>query len=78
MNDKQIAWAAGIALVPLALWLLYRFVFWLWKVLPDGRVRRTLFRSYLGTDTGPWANQPWQRKQARERSALVRRDGDGV
>lgn len=78
MTDKQIAWAAAIVLAPLALWITYRSLFWLWRVLPDGKVKRLLFRSYWGADPGPWANQPWQRKEARERSVIARRDREGL
>lgn len=36
----------------------------LWKWLPDGRVKRTLFTSW-GEDRGPWMYLPWQRKKSR-------------
>lgn len=78
MTDKQIAWALGIALAPVVLWISYRALFWLYRALPDGKVRRTLFQSYWGKDPGPWAKEPWQRQKARERSALVRRDGQDL
>jgi hypothetical protein len=78
MTDKQIAWAIGIALAPLALWLIYRAIFWLWRFLPDGKLKRALFQSYWGEDAGPWAKASWQRKKARDRSALIGRDGDGL
>lgn len=75
----NFAWAFGLVLLPVALWLTYRFLFWLWKVIPDGRVKRLLFRSYYGTDTGPWAHADWQRKEARDRAsaALVSRRDEG-
>jgi hypothetical protein len=76
--DKTIAWAVGLALFPIVLWLFYRGIFALWRYLPDGRLKRLLFQSYLGEDHGPWANQPWQRKKARDRSILTRRDGEGL
>jgi hypothetical protein len=71
MTDKQIAWAIGIALAPLVLWLFYRGLFALYRLLPDGKVRRALFQSYWGKDAGPWAREPWQREKARERSTAV-------
>ena len=29
---------------------------WLWQKMPDGRVKRLLFKSY-GQDSGPWARR---------------------
>lgn len=28
---------------------------WLWRRMPDGRIKRLLFRSY-GKDSGPWVS----------------------
>lgn len=62
---------------PIAAYAIYFLIFgteWLvWKLLPDSKLKRLLFQSYAGEDRGPWVWQPWQRKQAKDRTAAALR-----
>ncbi len=42
----------------------YLLAVFVWRKLPDGRVKRLLFTSW-GEDRGPWMYVPWQRKKSR-------------
>lgn len=63
-----MGWLIGILLKPVAAILLlplpYALAFWIWRIIPDGKVKRALFRSY-GEDRGPWMFVEWQRKKHR-------------
>ncbi|WP_372362910.1 hypothetical protein ACCQ10_09445 [Xanthomonas sp. NCPPB 1325] len=53
----------------LALPAIYFCIFMLWNKLPDGRLKKILFRSYFGQDNGPWATAEWQRPTVRRKAA---------
>lgn len=55
---------------------IYYVIFLIWKHLPDGLLKRLLFRSYFGEDTGPWASAEWQRTAVRNKAA--RRAGQHI
>ncbi|OWB26871.1 hypothetical protein [Xanthomonas oryzae] len=52
----------------LALPAIYFCIFMLWNKLPDGRLKKILFRSYFGQDNGPWATAEWQRSTVRRKA----------
>jgi hypothetical protein len=59
MKGLLIAMLTGPLIYVAFCFLVYVPVWLMWKRLPDGRIKRLLFRSY-GEDHGPWAYEPWQ------------------
>lgn len=54
-NAFALSMLAKPFVVGLGLLLIYGFVYAVWKLLPDGKLKRLLFKSW-GRDHGPWVS----------------------
>ncbi|WP_157726243.1 hypothetical protein [Xanthomonas citri] len=68
MSDFWVYFLVAV-ISALALPAIYFCIFMLWNKLPDGRLKKILFRSYFGQDNGPWATAEWQRPTVRRKAA---------
>lgn len=55
----------------------FALAYFIWKWLPDSRIKRFLFKSY-GEDNGPWVREQRERerREARQRVRLLTSESD--